>query len=229
MGMAKKFFNTAFTLMPVIFYDHNSTMPTPHKSSEATIKVWDLFIRLFHWMLVAGFAAAYISGEIHASEIHVLTGYALCALLAARTYWGFRGGKYARFRAFFFPASETLAYLRSMFTGHPKHYLGHNPAGSLMVFALLGMLAALLATGLAALGAIDFEGPLLFIANHVSDETSYALRNLHELLSGIALTLVALHVGGAVLGSIQHRENLVKSMFTGNKAMPADRNENRER
>jgi cytochrome b len=196
---------------------------------ESHVNVWDLFIRLFHWALVAGFATAYISGELYASEIHVLVGYALCILLIARIYWGFRGSRFARFRSFFFPASETLAYVRTMLTGHPKHYLGHNPAGALMVFTLLCILAALLATGLATLAAIDYEGPLLFIANLVSDETAYAFRSLHDFLSGIALTLVAFHIGGAVLGSIQHRENLVKAMFTGKKlAPPIPANQNEE-
>lgn len=196
---------------------------------NGTVKVWDLFIRLFHWTLVASFATAYLSGESFASEIHILTGYALCILLIARIYWGFKGSPYARFRSFFFPPGETLAYVRSMFSGHPRHYLGHNPAGALMVFTLLCMMIALLATGLATLAAIDFEGPLLFIATLVSDETSYALRHLHELLSGVALTLVALHIGGAVLGSIQHRENLVKAMFTGKKAAsPIPENQNEE-
>jgi cytochrome b len=192
--------------------------------NDDTVKVWDLFVRLSHWTLVAGFATAYISGELHASEIHVLSGYALCALLVARLYWGFKGSRHARFGSFFFPPAETLAYMRSMFTGHPRHYTGHNPAGALMVFTLLCMLAALLATGLATLAVIDFEGPLLFIANFVSDETACAIRHLHEFFSGIALTLVVLHLCGAVLGSILHRENLVKAMFTGVKAMPHDDN-----
>lgn len=189
-------------------------------TANNTVKVWDRFIRLFHWTLVASFATAYISGDLYASEIHVLAGYTLCVLVVARIYWGFRGSRYARFGSFFFPVGETLAYVRSMFTGRPKHYLGHNPAGALMVFTLLCIVTALLGTGLATLAAIDFEGPLLSIANSVSDETAYALRSLHELLANIALALVALHIGGAILGSIQHRENLVKAMFTGKKAAP---------
>lgn len=203
---------------------HNNTT-----SNDGTIKVWDLFIRLFHWTLVAGFATAYISGELYASKIHVLAGYALCVLLIARIYWGFMGNQHARFRSFFFPPSETLAYVRTMLTGHPKHYLGHNPAGALMVFTLLCMMAALLATGLATLAAIDYEGPLLFIANSVVDETAYAFRHLHELLAKIALALVVMHIFGAILGSIQHRENLVKAMFTGKKkAPPIPANQNEE-
>ena len=188
-----------------------------HKGMIPTVKVWDLFIRCFHWTMALGFAAAYLSGEAHVSMIHVIVGYALCVLLAARVFWGFRGSKYARFRSFVFPVGETLAYLRGMLKGHPRHYFGHNPAGALMVFALLGFLALLFASGLLTLGTIDFEGPLAFLANSVSDETSYAFRHLHELLPTVGLVLVLLHVLGVVAGSIQHDENLVRAMLTGKK------------
>ena len=183
----------------------------------ASVKVWDLFIRCFHWTLVLGFATAFISGEIHASMIHVWVGYALCALLLARVYWGFKGSEYARFRSFFFSVNETLEYVRSMFKGHPKHYFGHNPAGALMVFALLALLALIFLTGLATLAVIDFEGPVLFLANLVSDDTSDALRHLHEFLPIVGLVLVALHILGVIAGSLQHKENLVRAMLTGKK------------
>ena len=189
------------------------------------VKVWDLFIRFFHWMLVLGFATAYLSGEFHYSEIHTLTGYALCLLVLARVYWGFKGSQYARFRSFIFSVSETRRYMRAMLAGHPGHYFGHNPAGALMVFALLVTVASLLVTGLLTLSVIDFEGPLLFLANIVSDEASYAIRHLHEFLSTVALVLVALHLIGVVSGSIQHKENLVRAMVTGKKEMPSNPNE----
>lgn len=196
------------------------------------IKVWDLPIRLFHWTLVLGFATAFVSGEVDASEIHIWVGYALCALLAGRIYWGFKGNEYARFRSFIFSVSETLDYLRSMCTGHPKHYFGHNPAGALMVFALLGLVTLIIATGLVTLSVIDFEGPLLFLANSVSDETSYAFRRYHLSLPIIGLVFVLLHILGVVAGSIQHKENLVRAMLTGKKKSlsPSNptRNENEE-
>lgn len=190
-----------------------------------TVKVWDLFIRFFHWTLVLGFATAYLSGEYHFSEIHTLTGYALCLLVLARLYWGFRGSRYARFSSFVFSVEETRGYLRAMVVGHPKHYFGHNPAGALMVFALLATVASLLATGLMTLSVIDFEGPLLFLANRVSDETSYSIRHLHEFLPTVGLVLVAFHLMGVVSGSIQHRENLVRAMVTGNKEVPGNQDE----
>lgn len=195
-------------------------MRTKPGKQEQTVKVWDRSIRLFHWTLAAGFATAFLTGEFHFPEVHALVGYVLCALVAARVYWGFRGSKYARFRSFIFSPSETLAYARSMLKGNPRHYFGHNPAGALMVFALLFAVTAILATGLVTLAAIDFEGPLLFLANRVSDETGYLFREVHEALPFAALTLVALHLMGVLAGSIQHRENLVKAMITGHKPLP---------
>lgn len=183
----------------------------------ASVKVWDRFIRVFHWTLVPGFATAFISGELHASTLHVWVGYLLCVLLVLRLYWGFKGSEYARFRSFIFPLSETLAYVRSLLTGHPKHYYGHNPAGALMVFAMLVLLILIFLSGLLTLAAIDYEGPLLFLANRVSDEASYAFRGIHEFLPIVGLALVLLHILGVAVGSIQHKENLVRAMLTGKK------------
>ena len=190
----------------------------------ATVTVWDRFLRFFHWTLVLCFATAFISGEARASAIHVMVGYVLCVLLAARVYWGFKGSEYARFRAFIFPIGEAFAYLRSMLKGNPKHYYGHNPAGALMVFTMFGLLAVIFASGLLTLGTIDFEGPLVFLANRVSDNASYMFRHLHEFLPPVALGLVLLHLLGVLVGSIQHKENLVRAMFTGKKSPPSHSN-----
>jgi cytochrome b len=196
-------------------------MSSPNEISPVkTIRVWDLFVRLFHWTLVLGFATAFVSGEFHYPQVHALAGYTLCLLLVARIYWGFKGSEYARFRSFLFSINETLAYVKSLSSKHPKHYFGHNPAGSLMVFALLAMVLLLVVTGLVILAAIDFEGPLIFLANALSDETSYAFLDLHKLLPFIALGMVVLHLGGVVSGTIQHKENLVRAMITGNKPIP---------
>lgn len=188
---------------------------------QATVKVWDRFLRFFHWTLVLCFTTAYISGEVHASTLHELVGYVLCVLLAARLYWGFKGSEYARFRAFIFPISEAITYLRSMLKGNPRHYYGHNPAGALMVFTMFGLLAVIFVSGLLSLGTIDFEGPLVFLANRVSDEASYTFRHLHQFLPNVALALVVLHLLGVLVGSIQHKENLVRAMLTGKKSPPS--------
>lgn len=189
-------------------------------NGDARIKVWDLPIRLFHWALVGGFIAAYLSAKYHFGDLHVLAGYAVCVLLVARMIWGVVGGKYARFDSFIFTSNETLAYLRAMLRGNPRHYLGHNPAGALMVFTLLVLLALIFVTGMITLAVIDFDGPLLAVATYFNDETSYAFRRLHETLVNVGLVLVILHVAGVIWGSIQHKENLIRAMFTGYKFVP---------
>jgi cytochrome b len=187
------------------------------KDNAETVKVWDLPVRLFHWSLVLGFTSAYLTAEFHIGFLHTLIGYFLCGLVLARIVWGFAGNEYARFRSFIFSPAETIAYVRSLRSGKPIHYFGHNPAGALMVFALLGMLALIFLSGLTTLAVIDFEGPLLFLINYFDDNTSYAVRHLHGWLVDAALILIPLHLLGVVSGTIQHKENLVRAMITGKK------------
>lgn len=190
--------------------------------SEKSVKVWDVPVRLFHWTLVLSFTAAYLTAEFHVGFLHTLIGYFLCVLVLARVFWGFKGNQYARFSSFIFSPQETIAYLRSLREGSPKHYLGHNPAGALMVFALLGLLALIFVSGLTTLAVIDFEGPLLFLIDYFDDNASYIVRHLHGWLVDAALILIPLHLLGVASGSIQHKENLVRAMITGKKNVSAD-------
>lgn len=181
------------------------------------IKIWDLPVRLFHWSLAVGFALAYLAAEFHILDAHVVIGYGLIALLLFRLFWGFAGNQYARFKSFVFSPQETLSYMRSLRSSHPTHYYGHNPAGALMVFGLLALLAGIFASGLVTLAVIDYEGPLLFLANRVSDDTSYFLRHTHDFLVDATLLMIPLHLLGVLSGSVQHKENLARSMVTGMK------------
>lgn len=194
-----------------------------HPSSQG-IKVWDAFVRTFHWSLVAGCVLAFLSGAFHFPLVHQWIGYGICLLILARIYWGFRGSRFARFNSFLFTWQETQTYIRTMFEGHPKHYLGHNPAGALMVFALLATVSCILASGLLTLSVIDFEGPLLFLANRVSDDASYLIRDTHDLLPYFGLILVGFHLLGVWSGSWLHRENLIRAMITGYKPHPLEQN-----
>jgi len=171
------------------------------------ILVWDVPTRVFHWLLVASFAGAFLTSESeHYRDIHVVMGYTLLGLLAFRLVWGITGTRYAQFKSFLFSPAETVKYLASMFKGHPKHYLGHNPAGSLAVFALLG------------LGIVSgLSGVLLF-----QDIGGEALEELHEITSYSMLSVVALHVAGVLASSLMHRENLIRAMMTGYKPAQTD-------
>lgn len=172
------------------------------EARPAAVKVWDLFVRVFHWSLVAFFAIAFLTGD-EIEWLHLWAGYAIAGLVALRIVWGFVGPHHARFSSFVKGPRAVLAFLkRSMHLEAPR-YFGHNPAGGAMVVALLTLLAALCATGF-AMTTDAYWG-------------SKTLEEIHEVLANTALVLVALHVGGVVLASMEHGENLVKAMVTGRK------------
>jgi cytochrome b len=177
------------------------------QSTQRTL-VWDLPVRVFHWALVLSFAGAYLTAESERwRDLHVLLGYTAGALVVFRLLWGVVGTRYARFTSFLYRPSEVVAYLRSVLARRPRHYLGHNPAGALAIFALLALLVATVLSGWAALVEV---GPRW-------------MEDVHETAGNVALALVFVHIAGVIVSSWMHRENLVRSMVTGYKpgAAPA--------
>jgi cytochrome b len=171
------------------------------------ILVWDIPTRIFHWLLAGSFIGAFVTAESEMFRaVHVALGYLLLALIGFRIVWGIVGTRYARFSAFAFGPSKVWAYLKSLLTGSPQHYLGHNPAGSWAIYGLLllGVLAG--ATGYATYNEIGGEW----------------FEELHEVLANTMLALVGVHIAGVVVSSLLHRENLVKSMINGYKQGDTD-------
>lgn len=185
--------------------------------ATTTVKVWDAVVRLSHWSLVAACIIAYVSSQIRAKELHIIVGYVIAALWVLRVLWGFAGTHYARFAQFLYSPAQTLAYVRSLRGAEPLHYRGHNPLGALMVFGLLLMLLLIVLSGLLVLAGIEFEGPLAFVALRFDDAFFYSAHTIHEVLVYVAAAMVVAHVGGVVIASRQHHENLVRSMITGRK------------
>lgn len=166
------------------------------------IKVWDLPTRVFHWSLAASFAGAYITAESERwRDVHVLLGYTLAGLIAFRIIWGVIGSRYARFTSFVFPPSRVVAYVKSLLGGSPEHHVGHNPAGALAIFALLGLGLVTAASGFATYQELGGEW----------------MEDLHEGAANAMLAVVAIHLAGVLVSSVLHRENLVRAMLTGSK------------
>ena len=177
------------------------------------IKVWDPLIRLFHWLLVIACFTAYFTQE-EEYELHLLAGYTVLGLICFRILWGFVGPRYARFRDFIFSPTLVVRYLKEMINGHPRRYLGHNPAGGAMIIALLFALLATTLSGIALDAAENRSGPLadtrLFLYTDI-------IAVIHRLFTHIATVLVPLHLLGVLLSSWWHKENLARAMFNGSK------------
>ena len=184
------------------------------------IKVWDPLLRLFHWSLVIAFFTAYLTGD-ELQTVHLWAGYLITGLLAFRLLWGFIGPRHARFSDFLYSRAEIGTYLRDLAAGRPRRYLGHNPAGAVMVFLLLGSLILTAASGLAleqtlpeptAQSASWFQWE-----DEHEGEGNEILEELHEFFANFTLLLVLIHIAGVAVSSRLHHENLVRAMITGRK------------
>jgi cytochrome b len=164
------------------------------------VKVWDGFIRTFHWSLVTLFATAFYTRDKW-EQIHIACGYAILGLVVARIIWGFTGSSHARFRDFIYSPLAILRFLFDTARFRAKRYLGHNPAGGAMVVTLVLTLLTICGSGIAM--TLDRFWGVKWI------------ETIHETATYGTLALIGLHIVGVILASIEHRENLVKSMLTG--------------
>jgi len=172
---------------------------------QAKIVVWDVPVRVFHWLIALCFVGAYLTSEERIwRPVHIAFGYTAAGLIAFRLIWGAIGTRYARFTSFVRGPGAAFAYLRSLATGQPQHFIGHNPAGGLAIVALLTLGVAVTASGWVAL-----------------QESSRDLwEEVHESLANLMLGLVLIHIAAVVASSWLHRENLVAPMFHGKKIGP---------
>ena len=187
-------------------------------SEPQIVRVWDPAVRIFHWTLLPAFVIAYLSGE-EIIDLHVFSGYLVGGLVAFRILWGLVGTRRARFRDFVRSPGTIRDYLRTLFSGQPHHYTGHNPAGGAMVILLLLMLALTTLSGLAVYGYKELAGPLAFLAAYPVFGGE-GFEEIHEVCANLTVALIVVHVAGVLVSSVLHRENLVHAMITGTKRSP---------
>ncbi|MCE2989375.1 MAG: cytochrome b/b6 domain-containing protein [Nitrosomonadaceae bacterium] len=189
-------------------------------AAVAAVYVWDLPVRLFHWLLVASIIGLFVTGKLGGNwmEWHKLIGFFTLGLVVFRIIWGVVGSEYARFASFVRGPGAVLAYLRGSFSGAgsdgAKPYLGHNPLGALSVLGLLAVVLFQAISGLFADDDILMRGPY---ANAVSGAISAQLTKLHKLNSDLILVLVGLHLAAIAFYFFVKKENLVKPMLNGSK------------
>lgn len=170
--------------------------------TDPTVRVWDRVVRVFHWSLVLAFFGAYFSTE-SIGWLHKSFGYTTVALVAVRLVWGLVGSEHARFANFTPGPRRLVSYLLAVAQQREPRHLGHNPAGSVMILFLLGMVALIGTTGwMLTLDAFWGNG---------------TVENLHVLAVDVTLVAIVIHVSANLYASARHRENLVLSMVTGRK------------
>jgi len=191
--------------MPKLARADLRTMGPDTRQSSGLVRVWDPFVRIFHWSLLTCFVVAYLSRHDEAA-IHHLAGYAAGALVLLRLVWGIIGTPYARFTQFLHHPRTVLGYLRDIASGREARHIGHNPAGGAMVVTLMLMMLATATSGW--MMTTDRYWGVEWVGT------------LHAYCAHGLLLLVLLHLGGVAVASLRHKENLVRAMFTGHKRGP---------
>jgi cytochrome b len=168
--------------------------------------IWDPFVRIFHWSLAVAFTVAfYYHDSMWDRMLHVQAGYVAGALILFRIFWGIVATGYANFKSFPLNFVWAIKYLYRLAKGNAKHYIGHNPTGGLVIYAMLGI-------GLTAVGSGIFEDGWIF-----TDKYEDAFEIVHCYATWGWLVLVSLHIVGVITESILHKDNLILAMITGCK------------
>ena len=180
------------------------------------VAVWDLPLRLFHWILVICIAGAVITAQLDEMDLHERFGVAVLVLMLFRVMWGVVGGEHARFVSFVRGPGAALRYLRGVRRGG-ENAPGHSPIGGWSVLAMLAVFTVQAVMGLFATDDIFFDGPL---AHMVSDETSRTLAGLHHMNARLVIALVVLHLVAVFVYLLVLRTNLIRPMVTGRARFP---------
>jgi len=187
-------------------------------SAPRIVLVWDIFIRVFHWLIVALVAAAYVTWRLNWMVWHGRVGDAVLTLLLFRLSWGVFGGETARFSRFLTSPRTVLQHLKDSLRREPDHEVGHNPAGGWMVLILLALLLAETLTGLYVANDVADEGPMTEMA---PAWVANAITSAHAILWDALLAAIVLHVLAIAAFAVIKGQNLLRPMITGTKVMPA--------
>ena len=183
------------------------------------ILIWDLPTRLFHWALALSFAGAWLTSESDRwLSVHVFLGYQMLGLVMFRVVWGLLGTHYALFSSFWFGPKNALAYLCQVLARQAPRHVGHNPTGSVAIYALLALTLVVGCTGFLTLGTEEQHG---VAAGWMGITQGRIFKSLHEFSANLMLLLVFGHLAGVIVESLLHKENLARSMLTGAKLADA--------
>lgn len=169
------------------------------------VLVWDLPVRLFHWLLAGSFFIAFVialsvddDGALFA--VHMLLGGVAAFMVLLRIMWGFAGTRWVRFRSFSAGPKALWIYIRDVIAGRDVRFTGHNPGSSIVALTMFVLILGLAFTGVM-----------------MGNSGGGVYEDLHEVMAWTMVVAVAVHILGITMHTIRHRENIAKSMVDGRK------------
>jgi Ni/Fe-hydrogenase 1 B-type cytochrome subunit len=214
---------------------------------QAQVYVWDLPVRLTHWInvfaiLVLSITGYYIANPFVSAHnstvpifqylmstvrfVHFVTAFIFTASVLFRVYWSFVGSKYARWPQFLPVNSGRRRALGKMLGYYtflrkaPPAQVGHNPLAGITYVGLYVLFALQIATGF-ALYSLPFHDGIwkTLFGWMVVVFGAQPLRLIHDIIMYLIIAFTIHHVYSAVLIDIEERSGLVSSIITGRKSL----------
>lgn len=182
-----------------------------------SVFVWSLRMRLFHWFLAPTILILWLSGDDQWLDIHTAAGYGVGLLLMARLHLGLTGTGHERFRAAYGPGVRMFKNPLAAARETSLDSSGHPPASAVTLGMLLIVLIGVVISGVAALGAMEMEGPLAGVLMDLDKRQARALKELHEIFANLSLLLIGAHIAGVLIDHFIHKTGVIQGMITGYK------------
>lgn len=183
---------------------------------KSRIPVWDIWIRLGHWLIVLGIAFQHYSGDdIDLIDTHASIGILLGGWVIFRLVWGYAGPQYARFSNFPIRGPKVLLQsIKLLIHRTSEETAGHTVVGGIGVYMFLILIGLTSLSGMASSDDIFFTGPL---GSLVSGDLIKLASLLHPLLSKALLILIGIHITAILWHVIAIKEPLIRGMISGYK------------
>lgn len=180
------------------------------------IVVWGLYTRASHILLMVMMLAVFLTPEVkRLLTLHVALGYTLALLFLFRILWGFMDVKYSKFKDFNFSLNDLKAYMLAIF-GNKKEYIGHNPASSYAIIAMMVLTFLAVMTGALTYGVKEGMGLFSFM-NHTLFRDMKLFKEVHEFFANALMAVIFAHIAGVLLDKVLHKSRALESMVDGYK------------
>lgn len=185
------------------------------------VYVWSLFTRLFHMLLVLAVGIVFLLAEVESLlSFHAAVGLTIGVLFIYRVLWGFMDVKYSKFKDFNFNLLDLKEYMFSIF-GTKKEYMGHNPASSWAIVAMIALGLGAVFTGMIVYGTQEGMGIFSFL-NISLFKNMDLFKDIHELFANAFMAVIFVHIAGVILDKVLHKSKAVESMIDGCKKGDAE-------
>lgn len=216
-----------------------------HTVTRQSVYVWELPVRLFHWINAASITVLFITGMYIGDPFtvgqgeavknfimgsmrywHGIFAFIFTANLLVRLYWFWVGNEYSKLKlwrkSFWQDAVATFKYYTFMTYEHTLH-LGHNALAQLMYFFFVWLAGAFMVlTGFAMRGGSAPNGLWQTLFGWVvpAFRGEYQVRNLHHLFAwGFAVFLLG-HLYMVVRQDLLDDDATISSIVSGYKFEP---------